>query len=849
MFSSCLLVLLASLFGLAHSQDPVRPYPLPDSFLSSTSILNHSQYVQGLDEPQWYLDNIPFVDFPDPQIQEIYYYRTSVLKRHLVYTHESHGWIFTEFIQPVPWSSKFQTIPDSAPHQIQEARWLRDPSYVKDVIITYTRGGVETLAGVTYTHYLHQSFLEAAQVNGDVDFLAAQLDGMIHMYNLWNSTRDNMTGLYHRTPLSDAQEFSLPGYTVGGPNGGPVEVWNSLDNDFDTIWLGPETYRPSFNGYMIANARSISNVASLVGNESLALVWSDYAGDLYGKMIDLLWNEDIQFWIDVVKDGQIPAVGRQLIGLYPYRFDVGTEDSRLPGIEASLNEDVFVAEWGPTTLEKSNPYFTADKNTTYCCLWNGQSWPFSTCVYLGTLARLARENRSSVATAEFFQQEFSTYTRTHYHQGKPAILEVHYPEMDAWSGYNQNHSEHYLHSTYLDNVFTNLLGIIPSVSETFEMRPLVPSNWTYFAVENLPYHGTLMSILWDADGSHYEGFDHSAGLSIYSNGSLVHSQAGLWPFNATLPESANSSISQLANVTRYVNMLSNPNIYVSPLSFPFANGTDTFFVAGNNMGPAYLPGKANDGLLFYDNPPDNFWSNNQSHTIASWLNFTLPRARTFSAVTIAVYDDSDRNGAIACPEAVRVYASNITVIEGSLNSSTNPTMVAERSPWSSCIGNARNTINLDGEITANTISLYFMDAIHYSVAIAEVEIWVPANTGPRYEAEDGMIGFSQQGRATGTNGTVEEGRVMLMPGGALEIADVRSQLPGSVAGRVNLTVVGYGGDLVVGMNFLQNVTAELPGSGNGNATVEVDMLAGGNVVTMYQMGNDSVWLDAIVVGS
>ena len=528
MYSRNVLFLLALAATLVSSQDPVRPYPLPDSFLSSTSILNHSSYVDGFDEQQWYLDNIPFVDFPEPMVQEIYYYRASVLKRHLAYTHEGHGWIFTEFIQPVPWSSKFQTIPDSAPHQIMEARWLRDPSYVKDVIQTYTRGGVETLAGVTYTHYLHRSFLEWAEATGDVDFLTSQLDGMIQMYYLWNSTQDNTTGLYHRTPLSDAQEFSLPGYTVGGPNGGMVTNWDAPDNDYDTIWLGPETYRPSFNTYMIANARAISAVAMMVGNDSLASLWNQTAAQLYSDMEDLLWNEDIQFWIDVVEEGNVQAVGRQLIGLYPYRFDVGTEASRLPGIEASLNEDVFVDVYGPTTLEKSNPYFTADKNITYCCLWNGQSWPFSTCVYLGTLARIARENLSTIATPEFLQQEFMTYTRTHYDHGSPAILEVHYPHMDAWSGYTQNHSEHYLHSTYIDNVFTNLLGIIPSTSDVLEMRPLVPSNWSYFAVENLPYHGTLLSILWDSDGSQYPDFEHRAGLSIYAK--WLHDSQSSHPF-------------------------------------------------------------------------------------------------------------------------------------------------------------------------------------------------------------------------------------------------------------------------------------------------------------------------------
>lgn len=154
--------------------------------------------------------NIPFVDFPDTTIQEIYYC-TSVLKRHLVYAHDGYGRVFTEFIQPVPRASKFHSIPDSAPHQILEARWLRYPRFINDVIKLYTRGGLETLAGVTYTHYLQDSFLEATQVTEDLAFLESQLDRMINVYYLWDSTHNYTTNLYRRTPLLDAQEFSLPG--------------------------------------------------------------------------------------------------------------------------------------------------------------------------------------------------------------------------------------------------------------------------------------------------------------------------------------------------------------------------------------------------------------------------------------------------------------------------------------------------------------------------------------------------------------------------------------------------------------------------------------------------------------
>lgn len=123
---------------------------------------------------------------------------------------------------------------------------------------------------------------------GDKQCLTSQLEGMANMYNLWNITRDNTTGLYHRNPLQDAQEYSLIGYLVGGPGGGPMQEWNDfrLDasegggNDYLTIWLGPETYRPDFNAYMIAGAWATAEVASMAGQDGLAQTWHEYGDQL-----------------------------------------------------------------------------------------------------------------------------------------------------------------------------------------------------------------------------------------------------------------------------------------------------------------------------------------------------------------------------------------------------------------------------------------------------------------------------------------------------------------------------------------------------------------------------------------
>ncbi|KUJ12643.1 uncharacterized protein LY89DRAFT_673592 [Mollisia scopiformis] len=834
------IVLLFLPFG--SGQDPVRPYPLADEYLPTTPILDHQSYISSFADPQWYLDNIPFVDFPDQSIRDVYYYRTSVLKRHLKYSHEGHGWLFTEFIHPVSWASKLQTIPDSAAHQILEGRWLRDLSYTKDIVNLYMRAGIEALGGISYTHYIHRAILEHAWATGDVDFLVSQLPGMIQTFNLWNVTQNNVTGLYHRTPLSDAQEYSLPGYWTGGPNGGMVETWNAVGNNFATIWLGPETYRPNFNAYMVSGARAIAEVAHLANQTSLAQQWSERADTLYTDMRNMLWDEDLKFWIDVVEGTNLRVGGRELIGYFPYRLDVGTDEDSIMGLEAGLTPEAFLTEFGPTTLEQTNQYYTDFKNTTYCCIWQGQSWPFSTSMYLGTLARLARENVSTIATAEVFQQAFEAYTITNYKDGVPYTAECHYPTIDEWSGDTTNHSENYLHSTYIDNLFTNLVGIVPTLDERLEMRPLIPSNWTYFAIENLPYHGSLISILWDEAGSHYSNFSHQPGLSIYSSGTLIHNQPSLTPFNITLSNSSTTAISKLASQPCYSNILSNPN---APWGLP--NVTADYTFSSNGDISPYEAWKMIDGLLWYDTTPDNRWTNNQSTTPFNTMSITLPRARKFDSVSLGIYADTDRGGVIACPSAIYVYDRS-------------GTLLTHRDPWNGCVPNALNTVLLGNVTSSNTsttatgieietdfLSITLVNEIHYAVAVSEIQIWVPATTGPRYEAEDGLLGTfigGFEGKQSGLNCTIENGGVLLGDGAWAEIADVRAS--DDSGGSKNLTIIGGGsGTLAVQMNFLTNSTV-VSGGVLANMTIKVDFLAGGNVVTMFWV-EGKPWVDAIVV--
>jgi len=224
------------------------------------------------------------------------------------------------------------------------------------------------LTGVLYTNWIPRAIYEHAQVTGDVQFLIAQLPGMIHMYELWHDQYDNDTHLYFRTPVLDSQEYSLTGYLTAGPNGGTVMQWNSLENNYTILLDGPPTYRPNFNAYMVAGARSIAAVFDLVGDAENAQDWAAKADALYLSMRSQLFDEDLQFWVDVVHETGLKVKGRQLQGFFPFRLGVGTDDEYVRGHERGLDNEGFIAPFGPTTLEQRSPYFTASKNVTYCCV-------------------------------------------------------------------------------------------------------------------------------------------------------------------------------------------------------------------------------------------------------------------------------------------------------------------------------------------------------------------------------------------------------------------------------------------------------------------------------------------------
>ena len=91
-----------------------------------TSFLNHSLLLGSIAFPGWYEDHVPFVDLPDQQIQDVYYYGLQSYKEHLCYTSTENGHTCTKFLLPVGYGGPYEGTVAAAGHHINEGRWLRD---------------------------------------------------------------------------------------------------------------------------------------------------------------------------------------------------------------------------------------------------------------------------------------------------------------------------------------------------------------------------------------------------------------------------------------------------------------------------------------------------------------------------------------------------------------------------------------------------------------------------------------------------------------------------------------------------------------------------------------------------
>jgi predicted GH43/DUF377 family glycosyl hydrolase len=429
--------------------------------------------------------NIPWFDCPDEQLTETYYYRWWSFRKHI--SHTPDGWVVTEFLPPVPWSGVFNTISCAAGHHLYEARWLRDPRYATDYAAFWLYPEAQPR---NYSFWAADATLAVALSSGDERFAQRQLPNLVANYRAWERTNGDPNGLFHQIDDRDGMEYSL----------------------------GGSGYRPTINSYMFGDASAIAAIAERCGETALASEFRAKAAGIKRLVQQRLWNASDGFFETVRSDR--PCGIREQIGFVPWYFNLPDR-----GYEAAwkqiLDPQGFAAPFGPTTAEQRAPGFMRAEN--HDCLWNGPSWPYATTQTLVAMGNLLDNYPQSVVSKSDYFKLLLAYSRSNAKDGRPWIAE----DLDARTGkwiVDLPRSVCYNHSGFADLIVTGLVGIRPGASDRLVVKPLVPADaWKWFCLDAVPYHGQSVSVLWDADGTHY---GRGSGFRVFVNGrEAVHSPA------------------------------------------------------------------------------------------------------------------------------------------------------------------------------------------------------------------------------------------------------------------------------------------------------------------------------------
>ena len=569
-------------------------------------------------DASWFERNIPFFECSDPQITQIYYYRWQLYKSHLKDL-GSRGYIVTEFLDDVGWARKpFQSLNDATAFHINEGRWLKDNCYLDDYINFMYSGGndrhfSEAIAAAVYGRYL---------VNGDRAFAIKNLGSMERIFQLWTNHYDPAKKLYFIEPIADATEYTISSIDASGGRDG---------------FLHGDSFRPTINSFMFANAVAISKLAALAGDTNAAEAYAANAANIRDSVETNLWNDDMRHYIDRYKaDNQFVHYwdfirGRELAGYVPWAFELPDHD---PKYNASWNHllspDELAGPYGLRTVEPSYEYYmrqyryvTIDGKKLPECQWNGPTWPFDTTLVLEAMANLLNDYTQDIVHAGDYVRLLKQYTRQHYLDGEPDLQEDYNPDTgNVIVGLSRSH--HYNHSGYNDLIITGLAGLRPRADNILEVNPLIPggeqqtNSIDYFCLENVSYHGQLVTVIYDRDGRHYK---KGVGLSVYVNGRQALKPSALGRKTISISEPTITATAHPIDLA--VNMVRE--------GFPAPSAS-----IHNSTNELY---QAVDGRVWFYPNVRNYWSNAGSQTAEDWFSLDFGTVKKISSAQLYFYAD------------------------------------------------------------------------------------------------------------------------------------------------------------------------------------------------------------------
>lgn len=438
---------------------------------------NIVQAIPNAESWEWMKANIPLFECPQDNFEEMFYYRWWTLRKHIKKT--PVGLAMTEFLVQRSYSDKYNLIACAIGHHTYESRWLHNPEYLKENLKVWYRGndGKPMNKLHKFSSWTPDAVYQYYLMSKDTAFVEDMLPDLEADYRRWEKERRKPTGMFWQEDVKDGMEEQISG-------------GRRVKNE-----------RPTINSYMYGNAKAISQMAKMAGNDEWEKRYSAKADTMKQLVEENLWNPESAFFETVKEEGGFAKV-REEIGFIPWYFHL-PENGYEKAWEQITDPEGFLAPFGITTAERRHPDF----RTHGCCNceWDGAVWPFATSQTLTALANLINDYDQHVVGDSVYFDLLETYVESQHYRGRPYIGEYLDERTGYWLKGDQERSRYYNHSTFNDLVITGLVGLRPRADDTVEVNPLVPEDkWDWFCLDRVIYHGKNLTIVWDRTGEKYK---------------------------------------------------------------------------------------------------------------------------------------------------------------------------------------------------------------------------------------------------------------------------------------------------------------------------------------------------------
>ena len=494
---------------------------------------------------KWWVDNAPYVDTPEDNIDKTVVYRWWLSRFNMLDANiPGNTFQYPTSIEGVLGYNN-QIVLTSGMFMM-DTKWFRNPEYSYGTWLSAGDTAKKSKAGYyyyhdnpgdpanwnhSYTQYITRAGWDSYKVHGGPSTVAEKLadQGAEDVQGLLASKSEPDNNDNQNNNDNSLIDWSW---------------WSMTGNDADAVSFsepgrsGQRMDRADGSANMWANANAAAQAYKAAGDTANAEKMQAIADKIQKEVTTELWDKSDNLlkhkWLN---DGAF-AKYKEINNYYPYS----------EGLMPTGNEDYNKAL---RLFEDSNefpifPFFTANQADKAALNFPGSN-NFSIInaqpllqVYSAGIRNYDAAKNGCI-TNEQFKKLLYWVAFAHYQGGDNNYLD----QNEFWNEDNNNVGDvngdgvinnldknldaaqnggkityrSWIHHTQLGTtnwtMVEDVAGMVPREDNKIELNPIEIPGWNYFTVNNLSYHGQDVSIVWDKDGSHYGG---PAGYSLYVGG-------------------------------------------------------------------------------------------------------------------------------------------------------------------------------------------------------------------------------------------------------------------------------------------------------------------------------------------